>query len=430
MGWDLPAVGEARLVQRADGSVVLNSRPGSGNDWPRATAVSADGGLSWSRPAMDFSAGLFNGVDTGFLRYTGGPGSTDVNRVLFSRPDAPMRWNLTVSVSYDEGDTFRYSRVISPGRGYYSDLARLSDGTIVLLYGCDGDEDGFPRRVAVARFNLEWLTQSRDSLAGGPQLTSQAFDLGYPRLPVAAVGDFIEYPFIVGLDKEYELWLRYFRSSDGGLLTVTVDGQTPRTKALDLTSFRGEGFDVQLLDRRRLLPGRHTVRFTVAGAGLGGGRAVSLERLSLITAPAKPDLREEVTVDNGGLGFEVVGTWPSGRSIPGYYGFNYVTHAKGTGTNVARFRPVIPGDGKYDLFVSYTADPNRASNAKFAVHHATGTTTVTVNQRVRGVPDARTGEWVSIGTFTFKAGLAGYVELTDAADGYVIADAIRFRRQP
>ena len=64
------------------------------------------------------------------------------------------------------------------------------------------------------------------------------------------------------------------------------------------------------------------------------------------------------------------------------------------------------------------------------MHHAAGTTTVTVNQRVRGVPDPRTGEWVSLGTFTLGSGIDSFVELSDNADGYVIADAVRFRRLP
>jgi hypothetical protein len=416
LGPGLATLGEARLVQRADGSVILNSRPGSGNDWARGVAVSTDDGLSWSRPVLDFSAGLFNGVDTGFLRYTD-------DRVLFSRPEAPMRRNMTVSVSYDDGDSFRYSRVVNPGRSYYSDLARLSDGTIVLLYGRDGDLDGFPRSVAVARFNLEWLTQGRDSLATGPALRTQTFPLGPP--PTGS----IEYPFIATRDDQYELWLRYYRTADGGLINLAVDGQTPRTSAIDLTSFRGEGHDVVLVDTRRLAPGRHTLSITLAGAGRGGGKAVSLDRLSLVTAPSKPDIREEVTVDNDGLGFDVLGEWNSARSIAGCYGFNYLTHPKGTGTNWARFRPALPADGRYEVLASYTADPNRASNAKYAIHHATGTATVTVNQRVRATPDDRTGEWKSLGVFTFKAGTAGYVQLTDAADGFVIADAVRFRRQ-
>jgi BNR repeat-like domain len=455
MGPGLPTVGEARVVQRADGTVVMNSRPGSGQDWPRDVAISADGGVTWSAPTMDFNAGLFNGVDTSLIRYTGGPGTEDVSRVLFSRPDAPMRWNMTVSVSYDEGNSFRYSRTVNPGRGFYSDLGCLSDGTIVLLYGCDGDLDGSPGRVAVARFNLEWLTQGRDSLATGPQLTERTRDLGNPAMGAQrsggtvsvvreaparggaraayrpdAVGDFIEYRFGAGPDDEYELWLRYYRSADGGLVKVTVDGETLRNSTLDLTSYRSDGYDVVLLDRMRLGAGLHTIRFTLAGPGRGGGTAISLDELSLVQAASPPDIREEVTVDNGGgLGFEVHGSWPSSRGVPGYYGFNYLTHSRGSGANVARWRPAIPGDDRYEVLVSYAADPNRATNATYVVHHGEGSTPVAVNQKLHGVPEVRTGEWVSLGIFPFRAGLDGYVELSDAADGVVIADGVRFRRQ-
>ncbi|MEV0273876.1 exo-alpha-sialidase [Hamadaea sp. NPDC050747] len=451
----LPVAGEARLVQRADGAVVMNTRPGSGNDWPRAIAVSHDGGVTWSKPRMDFNAGLFNGCDTSLIRYTGGPHSPEPNRMLFSFPDSPMRWNMTVAVSYDEGQSFRYSRSLSPIRAFYSDLARLSDGTIVLLYGCDGDLDGSPRRVAFARFNLEWLTQGRDSLATGPEVTEKlTHDLGKTAkhatvsggtLTVVveatardgsraawtpeAEGDYVEYPFTVAPGDDYELWLRYFRSADGGLITVTVDGETPRTSTLDLTSYRGDGYDTALLRTGRLGAGRHTIRFTLAGPGRGGGTAVSLDQLSLVEAAHAPDVREDFAVDNGGLGFATTGSWPSSRGVFGYYGFNYLTHAKGTGANSARWRPALPGDDRYEVLISYAADPNRASNAPYTVHHAEGASTVTVNQKLHGVADVRMGEWVSLGTFPLRAGLDGYVELTDAADGVVIADGVRFRRQ-
>ena len=52
-----------------------------------------------------------------------------------------------------------------------------------------------------------------------------------------------------------------------------------------------------------------------------------------------------------------------------------------------------------------------------------------MNQTVRGVPDTRGGEWVSLGTFPFAAGLAGSVELSDTAGGHVVADAVRFSRR-
>jgi len=448
-------INEARLVQREDGSILINGRAAAGGNRQRIVAVSQDRGLTWSPPKLDGATGVFNAVDSSLVRYTGGPRSKDVDRVLFSRPDAPMRWNMTVSVSYDEGHSFRYSRIVNPNRSYYSDLARLSDGTIVLVYGCEGDIASFPRRIAVARFNLEWLTQGRDSLARGPRLTERRHDLGRTaphakrpggtvavvREPTArdgaravytprAAGDYIEYPFEAGRGGEYEVWLRYYRPVAGGVVAVTIDGQAPRVSAIDTTAESADGYDVVRLDRLRLGPGRHRIRFTLAGPGRGGGQLISLDELSLIEAPSPADVREDITIDNGEQGFGVVaGTWPGGTGVAGYYGSNYLSHAAGDGTSTVRWRPAIPGDDRYEVRVSYTAASNRATNATYLVHHADGSTPVTINQRVRGAAAPRGGEWVSLGTFPFRAGVEGRVELTDAADGVVIADAVRFLRQ-
>jgi hypothetical protein len=433
-----PTLGEARLVQRKDGTVVINGRYGAGGNKQRGTSVSTDRGLTWAPPVLDGGTGAFNAVDASLTRHSRG-------RVLFSKPDSPMRWNMTVSVSYDEGYSFRYSRVVNPLRSYYSDLGVLSDGTIVLLYGCEGDIPSAPRRVAAARFTLDWLTNGRDSMATGPRLTERTHELGGSGGTVheatarggkrsvftpRAVGDFVEYPFNVGADGEYELWLRYFRPVAGGLVAVTVDGRPPRNSTVDTTADVVDGYDVVLLGRQRLRRGRHTIRFTSAGAGRGGGQLISLDELSVVTARARPDVREEITIDTGELGYQAVsGTWRGSTGVPGYYGSNYLTHATGPGDAVVRYRPAIPGDDAYEVLVSHTADPNRASAAPYTVHHAGGATTVTVDQKARGVPETRGGEWVSLGTFTFNAGIDGYVELANSPTGVVIADAVRFRRR-
>jgi hypothetical protein len=376
-------------------------------------------------------------ADTGgcLVRYTGGTGSHDVNRMLFSRPDSPMRWNMTVSVSYDEGYSLRYSRIVNPNRSYYSDLARLSDRTVILLYGCDGDIASSPRRVAVARFNLEWLTQGRDSLATGPRLTERTHDLGYPALgalrsggtvsvvrePTArggaraafapdAVGDFIEYRFVAGRDHEYELWLRYYRPVACGVVTITVDGQAPQNSTIDTSAEISDGYDVVLLGRMRLRPSPHTIRFTLAAPGRRGGTAISVDELSLVESPAAADVREEITVDNGEFGYQVVaGTWPSGTGVAGYYGSNYASHGAGVGNSAVRWRPALTGDDRYDVLVSCSAASNRATNATYTVNHADGSTPVAVNQKVQGVPENRGGEWVSLGVFPFRGGIDGNV---------------------
>jgi RHS repeat-associated protein len=74
--------------------------------------------------------------------------------------------------------------------------------------------------------------------------------------------------------------------------------------------------------------------------------------------------------------------------------------------------------GTYEVYARWTAHPNRATNAPYTVTHAQGASLVTVNQQSNGA------QWNLLGNFTFSSA-AHNVTLTDEADGYVVADAIR-----
>jgi sialidase-1 len=50
--------------------------------------------------------------------------------------------------------------VLEPGYSGYSDLAVLPDGTILCLYERGASRPDF---LTLARFNLEWLTDGKDS---------------------------------------------------------------------------------------------------------------------------------------------------------------------------------------------------------------------------------------------------------------------------
>ncbi|MEV0648261.1 exo-alpha-sialidase [Phytomonospora sp. NPDC050363] len=449
---DYPA-NEARMFRRADGTIAVNARAASGGNRQRIVAVSGDDGLTWSAPVLDGATGVFNAVDAGLLRYSG-VGDGEPDRVLFSRPDAPMRWNMTVSVSYDGGHSFRYRRVVNENRSYYSDLARLSDGTVVLVYGCEGDIPSFPRKVNVARFNLEWLTAGRDGSRHGPRLSERVYPLaelskaatvvggtletveeatarGRSRLVLrpSAAEAYVDIPFTVHSRTRAEAILRYFRPVDGGVLTATIDGRRLHNTTADTTAESSGGYDLLHLGETDLRPGRHVLRLALTGPGRGGGTVISADTLSLVTAPHPADLREEATVDNSEQGFQVLsGTWATATGTPGYYGGNYRSAAAGTGASVVRFRPSLPADGEYEVRVSYTAHANRATNAPYTVHHANGSHLILVDQTEQGEADVRTGQWTSLGVFTFKAGVDSVVELSDLANGVVIADAVRFLR--
>ena len=97
------------------------------------------------------------------------------NRILFSNPDNLNRAdgkeeagknrdrkNVSVKVSYDEGQTWAVNKTIEPGPSMYSDVAVTKSGTILCFYG-RGEKPGFAgESLRLARFNLEWLTDGKD----------------------------------------------------------------------------------------------------------------------------------------------------------------------------------------------------------------------------------------------------------------------------
>ncbi len=98
------------------------------------------------------------------------------NRILFSNPDNLSRAdgkeepgknrdrkNVSVKLSYDEGRTWTVNKPIEPGPSMYSDIAVTHAGTILCFYG-RGTQPGFAgAALTLARFNLEWLTDGKDS---------------------------------------------------------------------------------------------------------------------------------------------------------------------------------------------------------------------------------------------------------------------------
>jgi hypothetical protein len=94
------------------------------------------------------------------------------------------------------------------------------------------------------------------------------------------------------------------------------------------------------------------------------------------------------------------------------------------GRQWARYRPNLPKDGKYEVRMSYPAHPNRATNVPVTIVHADGKTTRKVNEKKPAPLDRA---FLSLGTFRFAKGDAGYVEISNQdADGYVIIDAVQW----
>lgn len=131
-----------------------------------------------------------------------------------------------------------------------------------------------------------------------------------------------------------------------------------------------------------------------------------------------------VLVDDGAA--ELAGTWNQSDSSPGYVGAGYRHDSDANkGNKTARYVLHVPEEGEYEVAVSYTHHPNRASNVPVVVHSADGDATFAVDQRQ--APER--GPFHVLGTFRFTPEADAYVAISNAGtDGYVIIDAVRLMK--
>ncbi|MCR9198189.1 MAG: glycoside hydrolase [Planctomycetaceae bacterium] len=151
--WQLGAVqedktNESAVVELPDDGVLHVMRSYHGNN-RRAMAVSGDGGQTFGGVYLD------EALDTpvcqaSAIRYSwadeGG------SRILFSSPRGKARTGLTVWLSQDEGKTWPVSRQIYEGGSAYSNLIRLPDDQVGVLF----EKDGY-KSITLATFDLSWL---------------------------------------------------------------------------------------------------------------------------------------------------------------------------------------------------------------------------------------------------------------------------------
>lgn len=65
---------------------------------------------------------------------------------------------------------------------------------------------------------------------------------------------------------------------------------------------------------------------------------------------------------------------------------------------------------------------NHATDAPFTIAHTGGQTVVKRNQRIND------GRWNLLGTFIFDGRNTGWIELSNNANGYVVADGVMSER--
>jgi hyaluronate lyase len=113
--------------------------------------------------------------------------------------------------------------------------------------------------------------------------------------------------------------------------------------------------------------------------------------------------------------------WTTSTYDAGFLGANYFHDGNaGKGTKFVTYSPALTTAGQYQVYARWTQNNNRASNARYDVTTATGTTTVYQNQKTNG------GVWVLLGTFDLTTTGASVTVRNNGTDGYVVADGSRF----
>lgn len=148
---------EAKVVELADGRILMSIR----HENHRWYNISEDGGVTWQPSTStwnDIAAPACNGD---IIRYTSVNQGFDRNRLLHTVPYGTERKDVTMYVSYDEGETWPVSKVLVPYSAAYSSACILPNGTIGFYV-----EETYPGETGYStvfyNFSLDWLTNGTD----------------------------------------------------------------------------------------------------------------------------------------------------------------------------------------------------------------------------------------------------------------------------
>lgn len=164
-----PGTGEGTLIERGDGTILYNSRAYY-FDQKRYLAVSEDGGATFSAFSTDdfLIEEKRMGCNASFLRVERSALPVEQAKLLpegaeaitlFANPRAADRRNMTVCVSFDDGDTWVHTKTVRKEPSGYSSLTySAADGHFYLLYEA-GVKEYLDLGLTVGEFDLEWLLQ-------------------------------------------------------------------------------------------------------------------------------------------------------------------------------------------------------------------------------------------------------------------------------
>lgn len=126
--------GEVQMVEMAGGKIMLNARSFQGNGC-RLIAFSEDGGETWSDVEEDLAL-IEPECQGSIIKYINS--KTGMHCLFFSNPaDRGDRYNGSLKLSRDNGNTWSLAKIIYEGSFGYSCLSQISDDGIGALFERD-----------------------------------------------------------------------------------------------------------------------------------------------------------------------------------------------------------------------------------------------------------------------------------------------------
>jgi sialidase-1 len=124
---------ESTAGQLTDNSLMMNSRNQTGNY--RVVSLSKDGGETWDTTFIDYN--LPDPICEGSLLNIGTKNGKSV-LAFCNNDDRNNRDSLTLRISFDEGKSWDKNFLIEPKNTGYSDIVKISNKKIGVLYEADG----------------------------------------------------------------------------------------------------------------------------------------------------------------------------------------------------------------------------------------------------------------------------------------------------
>ncbi len=251
-------------------------------------------------------------------------------------------------------------------------------------------------------------------------------DLGYPKTTMTEIGT-------------TGIWVRYF---DNGAVIVNMSGSSQNINDADLqtvSGYEGPYYRFQGGQAPDHNNGQLFDNITLWGGSDNSGKIG--DGYLLLKSPQT--IIYSIIIDNVDMGTspgttvpEFIGNWSQYPDrIPGnpYYTmrvadwfgmYAYAYTAPGGAETKAVYRPTIGYAGYYQVFEWHgwheASVDDEATNVPYMVKHHNGLSMGKIDQTKNH------GRWNSLGIYFFNTGTSGYVELTNNANGIVIADAIKF----